>query len=493
MPSLKIMPNRNTWYAKVKTESGRSTTINLHVKIRGKRPPNLKMNGDEVFERSRIKAQDALDKLVDDNEDPRAAIRAQENILRLKGAEKPKSLKLSELPAIAGSQSKGSKGQRRDVIGRAKQFSDFMIAHRGNIEIAQVKAADLQTFYDQLKDSKGTFRRRHGELKRLFKEAYPSGVKTPFEIEAHKQPTLPDHIAEDKLIPHRPFTPIELKRIFKEAQGTIIEHIVILAAATGLRKGDLCTLKWEAVDLENDVIEVIPNKTKKSSGKQVTIPLAGQALTMLKSRLPIGEFVFPDLAALYQTGKSGEYELKKALKQVLSVALATNNNKSEPSPLTNLPPAEAYMACVQFIKTIATTQKRKDRFQEVCRLYLLEDLSYVQIQEQHGISKSQCSEALKELQSGTGVKLIRNPKTGVKAQINDLTTTKSDTRKYRQSVYDWHSFRTTWITEALKAGWSIADVQKVTGQAEVEIVLLHYYNPDAKHLKSLPAPASALA
>ncbi len=44
-------------------------------------------------------------------------------------------------------------------------------------------------------------------------------------------------------------------------------------------------------------------------------------------------------------------------------------------------------------------------------------------------------------------------------------------------MYDFHSFRVTWITLALAAGVPLELVQRVTGHRTVEIVLKHYFRP----------------
>ena len=149
------------------------------------------------------------------------------------------------------------------------------------------------------------------------------------------------------------------------------------------------------------------------------------------------------------------------------------------------------MRCAACVEELTTTERRKERLKDVARLYVLEGYTYKRIHEKTGASKSQISEALQELERLTGLQVRRNPKAGTKKKIRDVTTMVPQGRKYRQSVRDWHSFRTTWITEALKAGWSVADVQKVTGHAETKIVLENYFRPEEEHLKKLPVPASA--
>lgn len=67
-----------------------------------------------------------------------------------------------------------------------------------------------------------------------------------------------------------------------------------------------------------------------------------------------------------------------------------------------------------------------------------------------------------------------------------------DEGQRRASIYDFHSFRTTWITLALSAGIPEELVRRVTGHRSLEIVLRHYFRPGrtefrAKLMGSLPA------
>jgi integrase len=361
-----------------------------------------------------------------------------------------------------------------------------------NMTLARVSARDIQAFYDSLRESKSTFRRRSGELRRLFREYTPLGVRTPFEPKKKKDRLkTPDIIKEDREQHHTPFTPEELKKILTSAEGSRLHPLIVLAAGTGLRKGDLCTLEWKSVDLKAGMLRVIPRKTKKH-GKEVQIPLSPSVLGMLKKVNSVGKYVFPEIAKLYLSGNSGEQTLRKELKRILCDALDQEDTRDGGTEdLQKVAPAEAYMKCVECIEGLSTTEKRKERLKEVARLYLLERWNYKRIQEKQGYSKSQISEALRDLEQETGLQLRRGAKVGTKAKIQDVTTLRPKGRKHRQSVRDWHSFRTTWITEALKSGWSVADVQKVTGHAETKIVLENYFRPQEEHLKSLPVPASA--
>ena len=500
MASLKLMKDRPNWHGNVKKSDGTRTVVNLGVPVRGKRPPSLRVEGNQAFENSRIRAEEALKRLVASMDDPHAVVAAQKTIVRLKGGDSEKEVKLSELPKLARELSDGAESQKSAVEGRARQFADFVRELKGkDVPLSQVGAKDVQAFYDSLRDSKSTFRRREGELRRLFREYTPLGVRTPFEAKRKKDRLKrPEHIQSDKVQHRTPFTPEELKKIFAVAKGKRLYPLIVLAAGTGLRKGDLCTLEWDSVDLKAGMLRVVPRKTSKY-GKEVNIPLSPSVQSVLKKVNSVGKYVFPEIAELYLSGRGGSETLRRELKVILAEALSDGDGSQRSEvrgqvtggDFEKVGDAEAYMKCVACIEGLGTTERRRERLKEVARLYLLEGLSYKQIKEKAGYAKSQISEALRDLEDETGLKFRRYVSGNKRTKIREVTTCRPSGRRYRQSVRDWHSFRTTWITEALKSGWSVADVQKVTGHAETQIVLENYFRPGEDHLKRLPVPASA--
>ena len=82
----------------------------------------------------------------------------------------------------------------------------------------------------------------------------------------------------------REFTIEELKRIMDAATRLGPEWRLLFAIGmyTGLRLGDCCRLEWASVNLERQVIQVIPSKTKKyAHGRPVTIPIHPSLLAEL--------------------------------------------------------------------------------------------------------------------------------------------------------------------------------------------------------------------
>ena len=91
-------------------------------------------------------------------------------------------------------------------------------------------------------------------------------------------------LRSDDSVSRRELTLDEVERLYAAAskEGSQWKLLVMVGIYTGLRLGDCCRLSWECVNLERQVIQVIPEKTKKHMhGKPVTIPIHQQLLAEL--------------------------------------------------------------------------------------------------------------------------------------------------------------------------------------------------------------------
>lgn len=107
------------------------------------------------------------------------------------------------------------------------------------------------------------------------------------------------------------FSPDELKTIFDNLDG-FTRPLFMMAVWTGLREGDICTLKWSDIDLER---RLISRKTRKT-GTKVQIPISDQLYDMLIAtpRTEESEYVFPKHAEMYLANPSGvSYRVKQFL------------------------------------------------------------------------------------------------------------------------------------------------------------------------------------
>ena len=99
---------------------------------------------------------------------------------------------------------------------------------------------------------------------------------------------------------------------FEKSALLINEAIFVIGINTGLRKGDICRLRWSDVDFTKTSIEMELSKT----GENVFIPLTGLLYNFLKEKekYKINEYVTPELAKMYKENAEGiSYRFKKML------------------------------------------------------------------------------------------------------------------------------------------------------------------------------------
>ena len=106
------------------------------------------------------------------------------------------------------------------------------------------------------------------------------------------------------------FTPEELKTIYDNLDG-FTRPLFVMAVWTGLREGDICTLKWNDINLER---RLITRKTRKT-GAIVQIPISNPLHKLLTGTPRTdSEFVFPKHAEMYLANPDGvSYRVKKFL------------------------------------------------------------------------------------------------------------------------------------------------------------------------------------
>jgi integrase len=93
------------------------------------------------------------------------------------------------------------------------------------------------------------------------------------------------------------FTPEELKLIGEKSKNTYLYPLFLTGICTGLREGDICTLKCEEVNLKTNWI----TRKQRKTGNTVTIPIMPPLKAYLLTLPMKGDYVFPDLADRYET------------------------------------------------------------------------------------------------------------------------------------------------------------------------------------------------
>ena len=278
----------------------------------------------------------------------------------------------------------------------------------------------------------------------------------------------------------RPFDGAELDAIFAAAADTDPElrPVLVAAACTALRRGDVCRLRWDAVDLAEGFVTV---KTAKT-GETVEIPIfppfravLEDAAAMRKKGVP---YVWPKIALAYARNP---YGLNWRLGKVLAAAgFAKPEREAKASPHENAgkyeAPEDAEAAAAMLedgMEREGWTAKRKDKARRILALHF-EGKNGVEIAAEIGTGKGAVSDYLHAMETAGRMALVSEPKRDTPARATLAEIGDGEQRKLRGSLCGWHSFRTTFCTLALANGVPMDILRKITGHRTAEIVLKHY-------------------
>lgn len=177
----------------------------------------------------------------------------------------------------------------RFVRWMATEYPDLKLLREVTQDVAGRYAAHLQ----KAGISAGTFNKHVRLLELVFRVLGPqAGVTSNHWVTITRK--------KQQQHSRRELTSEELRRVCGSAIGEL-RLLLALGIYTGMRRGDCCLLRWTEVDLARGFISRVPNKTARSSGKAVKIPLFRDLAEMLqKARQDAkGEYVLPEIANLY--------------------------------------------------------------------------------------------------------------------------------------------------------------------------------------------------
>lgn len=153
----------------------------------------------------------------------------------------------------------------------------------------------LQTLTARL--SPGTVKNYHVIIGSVFRAAVNDAIITRNPAALAKLPAATVAPAERKA-----FTMEELHYLISAMPHPWPSVIKLTYLAGGLRLGDVCMLRWDAVDMDAAQIVITPRKTRKT-GKRLLIPITPALRSVLLDLPRAGEYVFPELAADFQRSR----------------------------------------------------------------------------------------------------------------------------------------------------------------------------------------------
>jgi integrase len=467
---------RDCWYG-VYTDGGKRKVENLGVKWRGTPPESgrVKDKGDEVFEQSRRAAEAKLSSFTEDAKRKGRAEHLTERLIEAKTGRALEYCKITELPNRWRTMGRDSSASDRYFEGCDAHFRRFIehmtTRNPAAVYLYEITEADAAAFMAacRLVLAPGTAKDCTQLVSKALARFLPVGAANPFSSFAGRRGN-----GETGIIHRKPFTPDELRALLDAARGDKFMYpLVVTAAMTGMRRGDVCNLQWSAVDLSGGMLAV---KTSKTDAKvEIPIfPMLRKVLVDLGGNRK-GE-VFTEAAEMLRENPDG---LTWRFKKIVAQAFV-----KEPSDL--VPAEEIEAEAVNSIQSSLPAGPRRERMLAVLQHYVAGQ-SVRQIEKAMGIARANVSTDLNTIEVWIGKKFVRGGTgaSNIKGAMTEVTRVARGQGQRAASVRDWHALRVTWITFALAAGVPMEIVRRVTGHATVDIVLKHYFRPDREQFRAV--------
>lgn len=174
----------------------------------------------------------------------------------------------------------------------------------GHIPLQKLTPWQIQQYYTTSMREKGlspnSVHKHHILLHTALKLAYRQGILAENPVSKVEAPR------------ERPprqvyYTPAQLRRLFQAAEGTWLEAVVKLGGYLGLRRGEICGLRWENVDLDRQIIRI--QVTRTTVGHE-TVEKTPKTASSIRT-LGIGRL--EDLTGLLHRLRSEQIKRKKEL------------------------------------------------------------------------------------------------------------------------------------------------------------------------------------
>ena len=148
-----------------------------------------------------------------------------------------------------------------------------------NLPLQATKTANVRKYIEDLNVSKATRRHRYRHLRTFFNWAIEHGHLEQSPLKGIRLPKQEQRVAEF-------LSTQELERkegYARDGEIRWLINLILLAVNTGLRLGELCHLRWSAIDLVNGFLSVKNTSDfRTKSGNERRVPLVGDALRVIQ-------------------------------------------------------------------------------------------------------------------------------------------------------------------------------------------------------------------
>lgn len=483
---------RKHWYGSYVDGNGKRRVIALTEPLPVKHfPGSLRETGNAIFEASRVRAEQELAGFQTEARQQGRADHLTERLIQSKTGQTAEMVRLADLAARwRAVDREDGKPSEKYLAWCDSVFLRFSAAVKKETLI-EVTQADVKQFVDGVRATHAdkTVSDMRMILRAAFLRLLPVGAADPFSKTVKRRRAR--NAIKGGMIARRPLIGEELQKVLETARGNpdpMIYRLTAAAAFTGLRIGDVCLLRWQAVDLRGGWLNVVAHKTAQA----LEIPIAQELRQVLEECLTEragSEFVFPAAAAAYRRNPNGIYYRGKALFARAFADTPPNALRMRQDAPESADLAEVFPKVSEAVRGAGFADSKRDRVMDTLTRYARGE-SYREIEKATGRKRCIISQDLHDAELVSNYRLrcgLIGAKGTTKKSGRDLKTLIADTRQGRKigqhaaSLLGWHNLRGTFIVYALNAGLSFETVGKITGHTTARVIRDHYYNPQRGH------------
>lgn len=155
-------------------------------------------------------------------------------------------------------------------------LATYLVRHLGEVRVCDLKAARIQEAVNHLLLCGGQKTEEHPEgrplspkrvhaIASLLYSALSDAVRLehlPVSPMANRRVKLPKRMKRQPPV----LDPAMLARLFKAAEGTRAYPFIVLAAASGARRGELCALHWSDIDFDKGTMSISKSLEQTKAG-----------------------------------------------------------------------------------------------------------------------------------------------------------------------------------------------------------------------------------
>lgn len=174
----------------------------------------------------------------------------------------------------------------------------------GDTLLQKLTPYKIQQYYANIIQEKGlstnTVHKHHILLHTSLKMAYQQGVISENPLDKVEPPRT--------ISPHQVYyTPSQLRKLFQVAEGTWLEVVIKLGGYLGLRRGEICGLRWENINMDEKMLHIKLTRTTAGSATVEKEPKTDHSTRTL------GIDGLDDLIQILQKTRLDQVERKKLM------------------------------------------------------------------------------------------------------------------------------------------------------------------------------------